>query len=643
MRRTAIVFTLAFFVLNKLASAQTVADGIVDAREYSFHDGKELSLNGSWEFYWNKLLTPEDFKIPQKASRLYVPGSWHRQGDYPAIGFATYRLILLVPPDQRDLLLFFPVVNASAKIWLNGELLLEHGKVSNIRDKYKPKLGSFIVSLPQKTERVEVVLQVVNFSYFSGGIAGTPTLNKATHHLRRINQLNGIENFFAGSLIAMFIYQMILFFLYNRGKPYLWLGLICAGVAVRSLIVHGGSFLLPNLFGEVSWEFWKKLEFGSVYAIVGFFPLYIYHLFHRQAPRWPLMFFVGLSGTLCVAVIFTPQYTYGRLLEICHLGLLLTFIYAVYSITKAWRAGDGDARIILWGVLASFPFILTEILKNSRLYPVNIEFMYLVELGVLVFLLFQVYLLANHYAKAYKNLEVAVEERTEQLVKANTVKDRLLSVMSHDIKSPINSLRGILQLYNRGAIGQEEFGKFAQQVESDLNKTGLLVENILHWTNSQIKGIQVNNEKFNLHTLVEENKQLFQTVATKKNIAIRHNVPDNLPLTTDRNILNMVLRNLLANAIKFSHENGAITVHVEIIDKMLTLSVSDTGMGMDEDTLQQLLIPKKTVSKIGTQHERGTGLGLTLCRDYLASLGGSLSIESLLGKGSTFTITIPLP
>ena len=78
-----------------------------------------------------------------------------------------------------------------------------------------------------------------------------------------MNRSNGIENFFAGSLIAMFVYQMILYFLYHRGKPYLWLALICLGVALRALIVHGGSFLLPNLFPFVSFEIWKKLEFGN--------------------------------------------------------------------------------------------------------------------------------------------------------------------------------------------------------------------------------------------------------------------------------------------------------------------------------------------------------------------------------------------
>lgn len=623
--------------------AQKASKGRIDARAYDFERTKPFALSGQWEFYWDQLLEPSDTFDVSEAVLLPVPGSWHRYTNHPPLGVATYRLQVYIDTTQHDLLLYFPIVNASAKVWLNGSLVLEHGKVRKQLKEYRPKLGSFLIAIPEGKEKMEIVVQVANFSYFSGGIAATPVLDKASNHLTRINKINGVENFFAGSLIAMFIYQLILFLLYDKGKPYLWLGLICLGVALRALIVHGGSFLLPTLFESVPWEVWKKLEFGSVYAIVSFFPLYIYHLFAKHAPRWPLMFLVGLSSTLCIAVITTPQYTYGNLLEICHIGLLLAFVYAVYSITKAWRSGEEDARIILWGVLASFPFILLEILKNSRLYPVDIGFMYLVELGVLVFLLFQVYLLSNHYAKAYKNLEIIVEERTSQLSTANAVKDRLLSVVSHDIKSPLNSLRGILQLYNRGAISNEEFGMFTQQVEGDLNKTGMLVENILLWTNSQLKGIQVHVESFSLYALVQENFILLQTMAAKKKVTLAHNVPSDISIKADRNILNLVLRNVLSNALKFSNEGGSIQLFQRVDAADITLVVKDSGVGMDQETILQLLQASTTVSKVGTGQEQGTGLGLALCREYLSKAGGTMSIKSELGRGSEFIISLPVP
>lgn len=636
------LYTLLLLSASVTSFAQTVVDGVADLRNEDFKGSTTVPLWGTWEFYWNQLLTPDDFPGATGRTFIQAPGSWHRQGNYPALGVATFRCRLLLPRGQGDLLVHFPVVNASARVWVDTAQVYEHGVVSATRDGYTPKLGSFMISLPGGREEVALTVQIANFSYYSGGLGNSPRVGTSSITVSRINQLNGVENFFAGSLIAMFIYQIILYFLYHRGKPYLWLGLICLGVALRSMIVHGGSFLLPTLFEDVDWEIWKKIEFGSVYAISSFFPLYVYHLFNRFAPRWPIVIFLSISAFLCGAVLFTPQYTYGRLLEICHIGLLLAFIYAVFVITRAWRNGDRDARTILWGVLVSFPFILLEILKNSRLYPIDISFMYLVELGVLVFLLFQVYLLSNHYAKAYRNLEKLVDERTGELVTANSVKDRLLSVMSHDIKSPLNSLRGILQLYNQGAISKDEFATYAQQIEGDLNKTQLLVDNILLWTSRQLKGVHVTHSEFVLSTVVEENAQLLETIAARKGISIKREVPANLMVRSDRNIINLVLRNLLTNAIKFSFEKGTVTVAVEEKPEVVVIRVCDEGTGMDQATLERLLSPSSSsVSTSGTLREQGTGLGIGLCRDYLTHVGGELSIQSTRGRGSVFIVTLP--
>jgi signal transduction histidine kinase len=235
-----------------------------------------------------------------------------------------------------------------------------------------------------------------------------------------------------------------------------------------------------------------------------------------------------------------------------------------------------------------------------------------------------------------------VEERTNELVTANTVKDRLLSVMSHDIKSPLNSLRGILQIFNMGAINQQEFVELTRQVEGDLNKTSLLLENILFWTASQLKGIDVKVEKFNVHQLVEENLHLFKSIADSKKITLSHNTPIKFEVVNDRNILNLVLRNLLANAIKFTFDGGLVDIRVTTTDKHFTLQVIDSGIGMDRGTIENLLSSESTMSTSGTKNEKGTGLGLLLCKEYLHKTGGQLTVESTPGKGSTFTIQLPL-
>jgi signal transduction histidine kinase len=628
------------------ADAQLVKDGYADLSNRTFN--APVDLPGTWEFYYGRLLTPVDFNTPQHPEWMPVPGSWHWHGK-PVLGVATYRIRLAMPEHQHDLSLYFPIINSAARIWINGVLEEESGVVAEDQQHYSPKLSSTLVSLPEGVSNLDIIVQVSNFSFYEGGIHGMPQIEETSNIFNKKNLSNGVENFFAGSLIAMFIYQLILYFLFDRGKPYLWLSLICLGVAFRALIVHGGSFLLPNLIPSVDWEYWKKLEFGSVYAITAFFPLYVYHLFPQEAPRKLLYPFVGTAMVLCLAVVFTSQPVYGQLLDVGHLSLLMGFLYAIYSVGKAWKSGNKDARIILFGVLAAFPFILTEIIKNSKLHLVDIQFMYLVELGVLVFLLFQVYLLANHYSKSYKKLETlnldlekVVNERTRELTTANTVKDRLLSVISHDVKSPLNSLRGILRIYNTGAIKQEEFGKYSLQIEDDLNRTGLLVENILHWTSSQLKGAKMKREFFDLYSLIEENVDLFRTTATGKRITIHHDASKGMKVTSDRNVLNLVMRNLLANAIKFSHEGGQIHVLVKVEGHSLTIQVKDNGIGMDELAMQSVLGRLGKESTSGTGSEKGAGMGLTLCREFVLMAGGQITVESSHGKGSTFSVMIPI-
>ena len=649
------VFQVFFLVLvisfsaygQNMGPVLKVAIGQIDLRTYNFDNQPPLDLTGEWEFQRGRLLKPGEFGSVGAPQLLSVPASWGKRGS-PSLGFGTYRLRIQLPNNPNGLSIYFPVINTAGKIWINGVHLADAGKVGTAVKDQMELLGATMVAIPKGLTDLELIVQVSNFSYYSGGLTNTPRIGRTDHLITDLNRSNGIANFFAGSLIAMFFYQLILYFLYHRGKPFLWLSLICLGVAMRALVMHGGSFLLPDLFRSVSWEVWKKIEFGSVYAIVSFFPLYIYHLFPDFAPRKVLMFFVTISVILCGFVLVTPQYIYGDLLEVSHFCFVLGFIFAVYSIASAWRRGDKDARVILFGVVAAFPFIILEIMKNSIFVGLELNFMYLVEMGVLVFLLFQVYLLANHYAKSYKDLEtlnqgleVIVENRTKDLVKESAVRDALLSVMSHDVRSPLNSLQGMLNLLNNGHISKEEFTQFMRQIENDLGSTGLLVENILLWTAGQLKGENVSKEKFELLELVNQNIQLSQTATAAKHIAINVRIPEKMEIRWDKNITSMALRNILTNAIKFSHDGGEINISAEISGKTVVIEIKDHGVGMDSATLGNIMSNRRSDSSQGTGGEKGAGLGLSLCRDYLLKAGGSLTVESLEGKGSTFTIVIP--
>ncbi len=264
---------------------------------YTFKE-EVYSQSSKWEFYWDALLEPNDFKakLIRQPVLIDVPSAWSSVVKDASLGVATYRTKIKTG-GVSGLALYFPIINSAAKVWVNGDLTIETGKVSTDRSLYKASLSSTLIELPTANE-IEIVIQVANFTDLQGGLVKFPQLGKISAIMAQLSRRHGIENFFAGSLIAMFIYLSLLSFLHQNGKPFLWLSLICLGVALRSLILHGGSFLLPNLFPQVSWEIWKKIEFGSVYVISAFFPLYVYHLFKSTSPRWPIILFVSVASLL---------------------------------------------------------------------------------------------------------------------------------------------------------------------------------------------------------------------------------------------------------------------------------------------------------------------------------------------------------
>ena len=624
---------LAFFLTP--ACAQVV----LDFSQHDFAVGK-TRLNGQWEFYWDQLLSPDDLKSgAPHADLLYVPSSWSYDGKYSNLGKCTYRVKVRLPEgNQTDLSFYFPPVRCAAKVWVNGVLKDSIGTVGN-HENYQSRLAGLLLSVPPQNE-VELVVQVANYDYLSGGLVSGVWLGRTSEIQRDINIKSGLDTVFAGSLFAMFVYLTMMFLLYRRGYSFLFLAMICLAVALRTLVIESGSVLLPQLFPSSEWAIWKKIEFFSVYAIVALFPLYVSSVFPTVSRKKINWVFITLASALCAIVIATPQYIYGRFLDIAHMGLLGGFVYAFWVITKGLKQKIQDARILLTGVLAAFPFILLEIIKNTSFLNVRLPFTYLVEFGVLTFLLFQVYVLGNHYAKAYQSLEKLVDERTLELSQANKIKDRLLSILSHDIKGPFNSMRAIISLFNQGVIKGEELGPVMKQIENQMAITNLLIENVLFWVRSQMAGVSVSVEPVLLGNLVNEHLSLYETAAAGKKLKLVNEVHNELSVKADKHILSLVLRNLISNAIKYSFENGKISISADKIDGHVSLSISDNGTGMSESTMTRLLQREDLASEVGTQNEMGTGLGLMVSREYLLKMGSDLTVESVLGKGSTFRISL---
>lgn len=232
----------------------------------------------------------------------------------------------------------------------------------------------------------------------------------------------------------------------------------------------------------------------------------------------------------------------------------------------------------------------------------------------------------------------------DELIKMNQDKDKFLSIISHDLRSPFNALIGFSQLLLEMGddLSVDERKDYASILYDTSKSTLGLLDNLLLWTNSQSGKININLTKVSVYPIVNEVFSYLASAGQKKNIQLQNNLDKEILVNADINMLNAILRNLVSNAIKFTPEGGKIDIYSNTIGGMVEIAVADNGMGMDETVINTLFSSGTHKSTLGTASEKGTGLGLVLCKEFAEKQGGKIWVESEPGKGSTFKFTLPL-
>jgi signal transduction histidine kinase len=229
----------------------------------------------------------------------------------------------------------------------------------------------------------------------------------------------------------------------------------------------------------------------------------------------------------------------------------------------------------------------------------------------------------------------------EELQQVNSVKDRLFSVISHDLRTPVNSLISFTMLLENSTITPEKLNTYASELKNNLGYTAGLMENLLNFARSQMGGFKPALENFALCEVADDTVLLLQSVAAAKNITIENNIDDAATVFADTNMTALIVRNLISNAIKYSYSGGSIHLATEIKSGQVNLLVKDSGLGMDAATVHAFNQgdgQQGLNSTPGTQQEKGTGLGLMLCKNFATLMGGKIWVERAPGKGCCFVV-----
>jgi signal transduction histidine kinase len=236
-----------------------------------------------------------------------------------------------------------------------------------------------------------------------------------------------------------------------------------------------------------------------------------------------------------------------------------------------------------------------------------------------------------------------IELKNSKLQELNATKDKFFGIIAHDLKNPFNAILGYSNLLvaSLDRLNPEQTKEYISMVHTSAENAYKLLENLLEWSRAQTGGIDFKPKELLLKPLAFETESLCESLASAKDILIHIEISDDAMVYADPNMLNTILRNLITNAIKFTHKGGMITISSVGQNNATTIKVTDTGVGMDEITKNKLFKIHEKVTAPGTEKESGTGLGLLLCKEFVEKHGGTIWVESEVGKGSSFIFTIP--
>ncbi len=273
-----------------------------------------------------------------------------------------------------------------------------------------------------------------------------------------------------------------------------------------------------------------------------------------------------------------------------------------------------------------------------------------ISLGLLVIALYIVYRYYREKRILAKNLNEQnhatvvqtqlIEVQAQHLEELNNLKNKLLLVIGHDLRGPIGNLSSLTTLFEGGHLKDEEVKQVMSSISPVVKGAELTLKNLLDWAENQIKGTSLQATSVTLKPIVEEIENIFKYSFDQKNIGFGYEIPEEHVVYIDPNHLRVILRNLISNAIKFTPAKGNISVTSHFTNDKITISVKDTGRGMDTDEIERLLSVKTHFTKPGTQGEKGTGIGLLLCRELIELNGGELWLTSEVNRGTTFYFSV---
>lgn len=388
--------------------------------------------------------------------------------------------------------------------------------------------------------------------------------------------------------------------------------------------LHSLVFIFINLSEGHYWNSGLlSLNFlgGMIFLVINYF---------RFAHVARIVFTILSTSVLCLSAI---KFQNGNEYYLITNLVVISLIFKKSS-TIIWLSILTIVCFIFLRFTDTTPWMLEQ-LPHSRVLINMTSAVILAFLGLIFYRSEQ-----HFYETQLEQSQLSLEKKNHELTDSNTTKEKLFSIIAHDLRSPIAQLKSTLDLLKQQQLTHEQFTKITDHISLNVKQLQGGLDNLLQWSNSQLEGIEVAAQKVDFRQGLDQVLSMLQAEIENKGLKVEISAEGG-PIWVDPNHLQIILRNLLSNAIKYSYKNGTIHINHRTLNHEAIIAIADEGDGMDKPTRDALFSAANIISRRGTLNEKGTGLGLKLCKEFVEKNNGRIWVEPNTPKGTVFYVSIP--
>ena len=622
-------------------------NGVLDLSAWDFDKDGIVKLDGEWEFYWKRLISPDEFiraESVKMTDHFRIPGRWDgreidgvkQTGD----GYATFRLNVKSNSNRRMMAVRIKEESSAYRLWINGEEVARNGVVGDSRDAMVPQYLLQVKPFQVDQGSLEFVLQVSNFHHRKGGVWFPIELGTPGDLVDSQYTVWALDLFLFGSLLVMGLYYLFIFLLRRREYSAIYFSLFCVLIAIRTVFTNTRFFVY--VFPDFPWEFIYKIELLTVTVTFPVMLMFICSLYPHERSKLVVRCTQVIGATASLFVLLVDARLSSHIVVPFQFVILFLYFYITYVLVLASVRKRTGARIILFGMTIFYATIINDVLASQAIIATP----FLASIGMLVLALSQSFGLSKQFVTAFSSVEslsTELEEKNIELIRMDKLKDEFLANTSHELRTPLHGMIGIAEslLSNTRGTGSAGTRNSLELIVGSGHRLAHLVNDILDFLRLKHKDFALEQQLLNLCALTNSVLTLTSQLAKAKSLQLINGISSDMPAVSgDQKRLQQVLYNLVGNSIKYTNQ-GRVEISAYQQNDEIVVCVSDTGIGIAPDQLEAIFKPFEQVAQPASRHFESSGLGLGISRQLIEMHGGRLSVESSVGEGSRFCFTLP--